>query len=335
MQAIFYEVTDTKVPGLVNNFHRGLGLGYAYETPSHYVHFYGTDKNFYSIHPGQTVLESKDTSLYKTLTDWVQYYFGAKNVQLLNTNIGESIEGIWRPGLYYYEDTYQALKTSEAERRLSEQALRVLLEKLDDLFLYIEPDFVSFDTYSHKIRELLILACTEVENFWMHYMTLSGTNPVGRAYTTQDYVKLKDKLFLKEYQCTLRSYTAIPPIQPFVNWSSTSPTSSLVWYDAYNKTKHNRASYFSNATFFNALSAVIANVVLYIVRFSPYPLLEENGTFNSLINQHFKFELVNVDVKQFYVPILIVPPSYRKDIFIYDSRRKGDVKPYTVTPLIL
>lgn len=335
MQAIFYEIADTKVPGLVKDFHKGLEIGYAYETSTHYVHFYGTKRNFFSIHTGQTVIEDKATSTYKTLKDWVEFYFDAKNIQSMTSNVGESVEGVWRPALFYYEDTYKALNTSEPERRLSEQALRVLLEKLDDLFLYIEPDTISLDTYSHKIRELLILACTEVENFWSYFIKLSGTAPTGRNYTTQDYIKLKDKLFLPEFQFTLRSYVSLPAIRPFLTWNTTSPTASLPWYDAYNKTKHDRANHFSAATLSNALSAVVASLVLYIVRFSPYPLLEERGTLNSLVNQHFKFELVNADVKKSYVPLVDIPSHYRKDIFIYDSRRNGDVKDYIVNPLVL
>lgn len=335
MQAIFYEITDTKVPGLVKDFHRGLEIGYAYETSTHYVHFYGTKRNFFSIHTGQTVIENKTTSTYKNLKDWVEFYFGAKNIQSMTSNIGESVEGVWRPALFYYEDTYKALNTTEPERRLSEQALRVLLEKLDDLLLYVEPDTVSLGTYSHKIRELLILACTEVENFWSYFMVLSATAPSGRNYTTQDYIKLKDKLFLQEFQFTLRSYVSLPVIRPFLNWNTASPTASLIWYDAYNKTKHDRANHFSAATLSNALSAVIAALILYIVRFSPYPLLEETGTLNSLVNQHFKFELLNADVKKSYVPLVDIPTNYRTDIFIYDSSRNGDIKPYTVNPLVL
>lgn len=335
MQAIFYEVTDTNVPTLVKDFHHKINVGCAYETATHYVHFYGTSYNFFSIHTGQTVLENKSKSKYKTLSEWVQFYFAAKNIQNISSNIGHSVEGVWRPALFYYEDTYKALKTSEAERRLNEQALRVLLEKLDDIFLYIEPDTVSFNTYGHKIRELLILACTEVENFWAHYMHLSKTKPIGKNYTTKDYVKLKDKLFLKEFQCTLRSYVSLAPINPFAGWTSASPTSSLIWYDAYNKTKHDRASNFAVATLSHALTAVVANLILYIVRFSPYPLLEETSTLNSLVNQHFKFELINPDFRHFYIPLVDIPAHYREDIFIYDSRRNGDIKPYHVNSLSL
>ncbi|MCX2472785.1 hypothetical protein OQZ33_00435 [Pedobacter sp. MC2016-05] len=335
MHAIVYEVTNTNVPGLVSNFHDGLNLGYAYESNGFYVHFYGTNTNLYSVHTGQTVLEKKSASTFGTIEDWVRHNFGAKNIQTMASNVGESVKGVWRPALYYYADTYQALEVTEADRRLSEQALRVLLEKLDDLFLYIEPDVVSLNTYSHKIRELLILACTEIENFWVHYMMLSGIAPIGRNYSTQDYVKLKEKLFLNEFQFTLRSYATLAPITPFVSWSSVNPTTSLGWYDAYNKTKHNRTTHFSSATLSNAISAVVANLILYIVRFSPYPLLEDKNTFNTLVNQHFNFELTDADYKQSYIPQIEVPAHYRSDIFIYDSRRANDIKPYIVKPFIV
>jgi|HubBroStandDraft_2_1064218.scaffolds.fasta_scaffold50434_2 hypothetical protein len=335
MQAIIYEVTDTNVRGLVKNFHNDLHFGYAYETSTHYVHFYGRNRYFYNINTGQTVIENKSTSSYKTLTHWVEFYFGAKNIQTMIAEVGHSIDGVWRPGLYYAEDVYQALNTSEPERRLSDQALRVLLEKLDDLFLYVEPDTVSFNTYSHRIRELLILACTEVENFLGYYMSSSGTKPIGANYTTKDYVKLRDKLFLREFKCSLRSYNTISPILPFTTWDPAKPTTSLPWYDAYNRTKHNRAGQFSAATFLNALTAVVANLVLYMVRFSPGLLLEDHGTLNSLVNQHFKFELLSPDPRKSYVALLNVPSHYRTDIFLYDSSRNGDVQPFAIDKLVL
>jgi len=335
MTAITYEVTLTNVPGLVQNFHIHSGRGYAYETATHYVHFYGNDGGWSTIHTGQTIIENKTTSVQRSLLDWINHNFGAANIKTMASNVGESVEAVWRPGLYYYTDIDQALNTSDSERRLSEQALRVLLEKLDDLFLYIEPDTVSMNTYSHKTRELLMLACTEVENFWVYYMGKANRQPFGRNYSTKDYVAINSKLFLPEFQCNLRSYAFMPPINPFMSWNSIAPTASLSWYDAYNKTKHNRASHFSSATFNNVLYATVACIVLYIVRFSPIPMFEEKGTFNSLVNQHFKFNLLNSDITSAYVPLIDVPSHFRDDIFIFDSKREGIVKPYTMRPLVL
>lgn len=332
MNAIKYDITHTKIPRCADNYHVGVSQGYAYETDTHFVHFFGSTDNWYGIHTGLTAIEEKKGNL----NDWVIEHFGAINIETMNTQVGESVEGVWRPSLYFLTDCYQALGTSESERRLSEQGLRILLQKLDDLFLYIEPDSKYLETYSHKTRELLILACTEVENSWVQYLTLTNTSPQnGHAYTTKDYVKLKGKLFLEQYQCTLRSFSSISPFNVFANWDASSSTQSLTWYDSYNKTKHNRTLHFSEATFGNAIQAVIANIVMYIVRFSPYSMQGESGTFNSLINQHFKFMLISPNVKDFYLPLIKVPSHYRKDIFIYNSRDAKDIQPFSVKQLVL
>jgi hypothetical protein len=332
MKAIRYDITHTEVPGLVKNFHRDVNFGYAYETDTHFIHFYASSNRWYGIHTGLTVLEAKDGNLL----DWVKKYFGAVNIQTMTSDAGVSTEGVWRPGLYYQTHISQALNVSEHERSLNEQALRILIEKLDEIFLYIEPDNISLNTYSHKTRELLILACTEVENFWTDYMLKSNTQPNnGKTYTTKDYVKLFENLFLNEYECSFQSYINISSVRPFENWSASNPTSSLTWYDAYNKTKHNRSKHFSDATFKNALLAVIANIILYIVRYGPFSITERSGTFNSLVNQHFRFNLFNPDLDKIYVPLVNVPDHYRKDIFCYDSKINNDIQPYQVNKLII
>jgi hypothetical protein len=271
-----------------------------------------------------------------TLLDWVASVFGAEDIQNLDLEVGSAVQGVWRPSLYVYEDISQALGVSATERRLSENALRLLVQKLDELFLYIEPDVDSLQTYSHKTRELLILACTEVENFWQYYTNLvAGTSSNRRTSTTRDYVKLVDKLYLREYQFTLNTYSAIPPVRPFQHWSSATPTASLAWYDAYNKTKHDREKHFKEATLSHCISAVVANLVLYCVKFSPFPLLEQSNAFTTLINQHFEGELVDVSYTNFYVHKIHLPADNRDDLFIYDHRRSGDHLPFTTQPLVL
>ncbi|MCU7549213.1 hypothetical protein OCK74_08805 [Chitinophagaceae bacterium LB-8] len=332
MKGIVYEVTGTDVLGLAPVFHEKYKRGYAYETTTHFVHYYAYDYGWNSLQINLCVTEPKNG----TLEDWVKKHFEATNIHTVDYEVGETIEGVWRPGLYYYEHIYQALNTCESERRLNEQALRVLLEKLDDIFLYIEPDATSFKTYSHKLRELLILACTEVESSWVYFLDKAGVSPVNRSsFTTKDYIRLKDVLFLEEYECTFKGHTSIPAIQPFKGWDDTSPTKSLSWYDAYNKTKHNRVLNFSEANMYNVIQAVIASIIMYIVRYSPFPMQEESGTFNSLINQHFKFRLVDSDVKKHYIPLIEIPAPFRPDIISYSPFKNGHVKPYVVKPFIL
>lgn len=220
--------------------------------------------------------------------------------------------------------------------RLAEQSLRLLVNKLDELFLFIEPDTACLDAYSHKTRELLILACTEVENSWKSYMKKSSGVPInGRTFTTKDYVTLGERLFLHEYEFSLKSYGNLSSIVPFKGWDKASPSKSLPWYEAYNLTKHDRAQHLSKATLGNCITAVLATLVLHCVKFSPYPMFEGNNTFSSLINQHFDCNLIGCSPTSFYLPEFTFPSTTRGDLFVFDPRKSGLAQPFNVLPLVL
>lgn len=333
MNAITYKNTITTIPNWVNTIHIEHPRGYAYETETHFVHFYGRNQGLFVISNGLTAIQKKNGNL----NQWVIDTFGAIEIQQMNLEVGNSIEGVWRPSLYYNSDTFQSLNVTKSEMRLVEQALRLIIDKLDELFIYIEPDVNGLQTYSHKTRELLILASTEVENFWKYYMDKSNTQPLnGRTFSTKDYVKLVDKLHLKEYEFTLKAYSNVQPIKPFENWNSINPTNSLDWYDAYNKTKHDRDNYFSEATLLNCIKAVVANLVMYCVRFSPFPLFDQSNTFSSLVNQLFDVKLINdTKVENFYLHKVEIPDGTREDLFIYDSIKTKHTVPFIMNPLIL
>lgn len=332
MKGITYRNTKTTLPNWVDNIHIEHPRGYAYETESHFVHLYGTQRDFYVVSIGLTAIEKKEGTLH----DWVVKTFGADDIREMNNKVGHSIKGVWRPSLYYDNDTYQALDVSENEMRLSENSLRLLVQKLDEIFLYIEPSHSSLATYSHKTRELLILACTEVENFWKYFMVKAECKPLNkRNYTTKDYVKLADKLFLKDYEFTLKTYSSIPSIRPFKSWDVEVPTGSLLWYDAYNKTKHDRDKHFADATLIHCINAVVANLIMHCVRFSPLPMFEQTNTFSSLINQHFEASFAECDTSTFYLPIINIPAGTRSDLFVIDPRRYSWNEPFVTKPLSL
>lgn len=319
-KAITYKNTKTTIPRLPKDLHDTLCRGYAYEDRTHFVHYYGVDDQMRIISIGLTAIEKKSG----TLEDWVIRTFGAENIEQMNLEVGHCIKGVWRPSLYIYKDTYSALSVTEHEMRLSENALRLLITKLDDIFLYIEPSLSSQNVYSHKTRELLILACTEIENFWKYYTDDS----VKSRLTTRDYVKLCEALHLREYQFTLNTYGTLPPIRPFEHWDLTKPTASLPWYDAYNKTKHDRDKHFSDATLMNCINAVIACLVMHCVKFSPHQMFEQNNTFSSMVNQHFHGQLINVDYKSFYLFKLDLPEDTRPELFIFDAERDKFTIPF-------
>jgi hypothetical protein len=143
--------------------------------------------------------------------------------------------------LYFWDDTSIALNVLEEERISQEYAIRILVQELDNLLLYMEPSKSGLESYSYKSRELLILSCTELENQWRAILSKSNVQPKNkRDYTTNDYVDLITKTHLHEFSVKLKNITYKAELKPFANWNPTNPTQSLVWYDSYNKTKHDR-----------------------------------------------------------------------------------------------
>ena len=104
MTALTYENTFTNLPGWVNTVHREQRFGYAYETDSHFVHLYGKEP-LYIISVGLTVLEGKSGSL----SDWILRRFGANDVRPMRLEVGHTVRGMWRPSLFFHDDTITAV----------------------------------------------------------------------------------------------------------------------------------------------------------------------------------------------------------------------------------
>lgn len=330
MTAITYLNTHTKIPGWVDTVHVGQQRGYAYESNGRLFHIYGRGQGLWTLSVGLTASESTGQ---ETLASWTQKVFGALNPEQMLHAPGNVISGVWRPGLYFKTEIHQALSINEYTQRTAEQSLRILIEKLDEVLLYIEPSPTGLGTYSHKCRELLILACTEVENLWAQYMRIANAAPVGRTFTTNDYVKLLFPLHLHEYIISCKLISNTYSVNPFGQWSTTNPTQSLPWYNAYNKTKHDREQYFSEATLENCIHAIAAVIVLFCVRHGPFSLIEGGSALAGLFVQHFDIVLDNPDPKSFYVPVFDIPSNIRNDLFC--GSMKENVSPWQAMPLVI
>jgi hypothetical protein len=55
--------------------------------------------------------------------------------------------------------------------------LHLLVDALRLRFMAVEPTGPGLDSYGPRMRELLILACTEVEDQWSHYMRVARVAP--------------------------------------------------------------------------------------------------------------------------------------------------------------
>ena len=144
--------------------------------------------------------------------------------------------------------------------------LTTLTRQLDRICLTVQPDQQNYGTYGHDIRNLLILACTEVESHWRGVLVANGVKK--ERFNTHDYVALQPAMRLGEYAVAFPQHPWLAPLSPFQGWgSSNRPTADLQWYDAYNAVKHDREENFSRATLRHAFEAVTACAIMMVAQF--------------------------------------------------------------------
>jgi hypothetical protein len=134
-----------------------------------------------------------------------------------------------------------------------------------ELFSYVEPSDVNLATYSHRIQQLLMRTCVEIEaNF-------------TAIFLDNNYAKARQNLNIGDYKLIntshrLSSFEVRVPgwkgtggkRRPFAAWESDQ---SLTWYRSYNKSKHNRHENFHLATFDALMDAFCALNVLLSAQF--------------------------------------------------------------------
>jgi hypothetical protein len=121
--------------------------------------------------------------------------------------------------------------------------------------------------HSFRIHELLMRACIEVEANCKAILTANeavlGNNPDMR-----DFRKVEASHKLSGYEVSAPTWHGErAKRKPFARWANPPREQTLPWYDAYNNTKHNRATRFHEATFEHMLDAVCGLVVLLSAQF--------------------------------------------------------------------
>lgn len=167
----------------------------------------------------------------------------------------------------------------------------------------VEPDSANRLTFGYQLREVLLLACTEVESSWSGILREHGY-PEGHRWSTKDYVKLRDVLFLDRYEVALQSYPDYPPFRPFEGWDSSESTRSLRWYDAYNATKHNREANLYRSTLEHVLQAVGAAVVLFCAQFG-FPSWTDTRQQTAHIRDVFGVVIDPPPAESAYIPLFV------------------------------
>lgn len=147
------------------------------------------------------------------------------------------------------------------------RAFLLLQRDLQLLFDYIEPAETNLQCYSYRTHELLLRACIEVEANCKAILVENGYDTGGRNMNIYDYRKVNQTHRLSSYEVRVPIWSGQSDIRrPFHAWDS-SRNSPLLWYQAYNASKHDRHSQFEEATFKNMLDAVCGLLVILSSQF--------------------------------------------------------------------
>jgi hypothetical protein len=143
------------------------------------------------------------------------------------------------------------------------RAFLVIQKDLLELFDYVEPADKNEKCYSYRIHELLMRSCIEIEANCTAILTENGYRKSDLKMT--DYHKLNGTHRLSSYQVKFPVWHGDRAVRtPFSAWEN-GPT--LKWYQAYNKTKHDRHGRFEQANFESLLDAAAGLVALLTSQF--------------------------------------------------------------------
>lgn len=141
------------------------------------------------------------------------------------------------------------------------RAFEIFEKDLVELFDYIEPSDENRNTYSHRIFEMYLRACTEFE---ANAKNILNNNTYNKQcyYNIEDYYKLNKAMKLSDYIVKVSIWEGVyANVKPFEEWNAGS---TLKWYQDYNMVKHNRNNNFHLASLENLVKAISAvRIILY------------------------------------------------------------------------
>ncbi|EKG2484735.1 TPA: hypothetical protein ACGU4U_004318 [Vibrio vulnificus] len=144
------------------------------------------------------------------------------------------------------------------------RAFLLIQNDLIELFSFVEPSDLNKATYSHRINELLLRTCVEVEANCKAILKENGYVKNG-YWNMGDYKKVEQSHFLSMYEIKVPNWHGQSSIRtPFKKWGAGEP---LPWYEAYNSTKHDRHHNFRNANLDNLVEAVCGLAVIIASQF--------------------------------------------------------------------
>lgn len=144
--------------------------------------------------------------------------------------------------------------------------LESLCSMLDDIFYVIYPDEKNYNVYGSRLREFLLLACTEVESQLKGVLNSNNYSSLKWNLNMIDYKKIENATRISSYGVKILGYDSIKELEPFSIWNS-SECAGLSWYQAYNLVKHDREKNFDQANLRNCIEAISARFLMGFVQY--------------------------------------------------------------------
>lgn len=207
-------------------------------------------------------------------------YWGNYRLKCFKLDYGKCYHSIYRPVFLYttHFDARESIPNDIPSTGLYEdlpivsyqdysnqlRQLEIILDDMVDVFKVVAPHHNQFSVYGHAVRNIIILACTELDARMQSILANNGVMPIGKHFEMKDYFKLKETLKLDEYELSFYRYGDLGTFSPFLTWESEK---ELRWYQAYNHIKHNREKHFVQAKLFNAINAIMAYAIILIAQY--------------------------------------------------------------------
>jgi len=144
----------------------------------------------------------------------------------------------------------------------------LLKQDLRTVFAFVEPSEANLGTYSHRIFELYVRSCMEVENLCKVVFAENGVELAQNEKNIIRYSDLDGAMKLSEY-CIKPVGVALDPFAPFEAFGKPRRDDrSPEWYRDYNCVKHSRLQNFDRAKLKNVICSVGGVFVLICAQYA-------------------------------------------------------------------
>ena len=197
--------------------------------------------------------------------------------------------------------------------------LEIIIDELLDVFKVIAPTPNNFNCYGHAIRNIIFLACTEIDSMMKNALVKNGYCKESAYCSIIDYRILNEALRLSEYELKFTDFDSIGTIRPFEEWINKD--GKISWYSDYNDIKHRRYECYEEANLRNAIYAILGYAAVMVSQYG-----KENNLWNRKLGKIIKItNEPKWKLEEFYIPFTTdIAPQEKKFVFSRTKKQKSE-----------